>query len=171
MSTKAAPRSQAWTPEEIEILTLRWAAGHSAGQISKELGTRSRGAVTGRLMRMGQTRRTTRLSPPAAPKPLRKPGERTKPYAPPVAGGAPYAPLKTFYAPLAPYTQPSAERVGLFDLLPGDCRWPVGDPQESNFGYCAAMSMLGKPYCRGHMAMAYVAPRGPRNARPHYRRS
>jgi GcrA cell cycle regulator len=166
MSTKGEPKSQPWTPEEIETLTRLWAAGHSAGQISRELSTRSRGAVTGRLMRMGQTRRKTKLGPLAAPKAPREPRQRARPYAPTVAGGAPSDALAALLAPVAP----RGERVGLFDLEPGDCRWPLGDPQEPGFGYCAAGRVLGKPYCAGHMTLAYVAPRGPRSARPHYRR-
>lgn len=159
-------KNSEWTPAEVEILTYLWAVGHSAGQISKELGTRSRGAVTGRLMRMGQTRRKTRLGPPAAPKAPREPRQRAKPYAPPVAGGLSSVALAALLAPVAL----RGERVGIADLEPGDCRWPLGDPQETSFGYCAAEHVLGRPYCAGHMALAYVAPRGPRSARPHYRR-
>jgi GcrA cell cycle regulator len=45
-------------------------------------------------------------------------------------------------------------RKPLLDLLEGDCRWPVGDPQKEGFGFCAAPRIPGKPYCKGHLIRA-----------------
>lgn len=46
--------SNPWTPDRIEIIKARWAAGHSATQISMELGNNiSRNAVIGKIHRLG----------------------------------------------------------------------------------------------------------------------
>jgi GcrA cell cycle regulator len=39
------------------------------------------------------------------------------------------------------------------------CCWPLGEPGQPGFRFCAAESLLGKPYCGEHAAVAYVKPR------------
>ncbi len=36
------------------------------------------------------------------------------------------------------------------------CLWPIGDPGDSDFRFCGADSLPGKPYCSEHCARAYV---------------
>ncbi len=48
------------------------------------------------------------------------------------------------------------------DLEANDCRWPIGDPRQSDFHFCGAQKMLGRPYCTHHWQMSYE----PSKARP-----
>ena len=36
------------------------------------------------------------------------------------------------------------------------CQWPIGDPQEKDFHFCDANTVLAKPYCQQHCEMAYI---------------
>jgi hypothetical protein len=45
----------------------------------------------------------------------------------------------------------------LFDLRPGACRWPHGDPAVDSFRWCGARAVDGRPYCAKHLARAYDA--------------
>jgi len=46
-------------------------------------------------------------------------------------------------------------RKSLADLAPDDCRFPVGDPHDEGFGFCALERRPGSPYCSAHHARAY----------------
>ena len=35
------------------------------------------------------------------------------------------------------------------------CAWPIGDPGEEDFHFCAARAEPGRPYCAKHCAIAY----------------
>ncbi|MET0547513.1 MAG: GcrA family cell cycle regulator, partial [Caulobacterales bacterium] len=35
------------------------------------------------------------------------------------------------------------------------CKWPVGDPTDTNFGFCGHPIQEGCPYCAEHAAAAY----------------
>ena len=65
-------------------------------------------------------------------------------------------------APLTTHTDdlaiPAKQRKHLLDLEPGDCRFPVGDPQEADFFFCGAKKESGLPYCKGHAMRAYQPP-------------
>ena len=63
---------------------------------------------------------------------------------------------------IAPKHQYPAVREDLHPLLalvPGNCRWPIGDPQTTSFHFCADAAEPGKPYCRHHVEMARQQPR------------
>ena len=36
------------------------------------------------------------------------------------------------------------------------CQWPIGDPQEKDFRFCEASTVVGKPYCQEHCDVAYI---------------
>jgi GcrA cell cycle regulator len=53
--------------------------------------------------------------------------------------------------------EPEAADVVRLDALGANmCSWPVGNPGEANFHFCAEPSAPGKPYCPKHCAMAYI---------------
>jgi len=52
-----------------------------------------------------------------------------------------------------------ADVVRLDALTSGMCSWPVGDPGDSGFHFCAAPAAPGKPYCAKHCAVAYIRSR------------
>jgi GcrA cell cycle regulator len=35
------------------------------------------------------------------------------------------------------------------------CRWPIGDPDCTDFTFCGRASEGGRPYCEGHSRLAY----------------
>lgn len=45
--------------------------------------------------------------------------------------------------------------VTIFDLEPGMCRWPVGDPKADEFRFCGANAVSGRSYCCRHHSIAY----------------
>ena len=44
------------------------------------------------------------------------------------------------------------------------CRWPFGDPTESDFHYCGKPPLIGQPYCEMHDAQSYQAARRKKTA-------
>jgi GcrA cell cycle regulator len=43
----------------------------------------------------------------------------------------------------------------LLELTADTCRWPIGDPQRSDFFFCGAVPAHGQPYCGHHCRQAY----------------
>ncbi len=41
------------------------------------------------------------------------------------------------------------------ELAPSSCRWPIGDPQDADFGFCGCTSVPGLSYCESHAARAW----------------
>jgi len=80
-------------------------------------------------------------------------GVSPKTYKPRVAQG----PIKVTPArqDLLDSPAPGARLLSLFDLKPGQCKWPLGDPKEETFAYCGADRPLGKSFCDHHHAIAY----------------
>ena len=47
------------------------------------------------------------------------------------------------------------QRKTVFTLLPGDCRWPIGDPRHKDFHFCGKQKVEGHPYCEFHMRRGF----------------
>ena len=55
--------------------------------------------------------------------------------------------------------------VSLMALGPSMCRFPIGETDAPDFGFCGAVTDLGRVYCSEHCRLAYVpAPKRPRKA-------
>lgn len=54
---------------------------------------------------------------------------------------------------------PVKERKTVETLLPGDCRWPIGDPLHQDFHFCGRNRADGDPYCEHHMRQGFQASR------------
>jgi GcrA cell cycle regulator len=50
---------------------------------------------------------------------------------------------------------PLSQRKSINTLLPDDCRWPIGDPQASDFHFCGKRKVDGHPYCDVHMRRGF----------------
>ncbi len=49
------------------------------------------------------------------------------------------------------------------ELKPGMCRWPIGEPEDKDFHFCADKKRdPGMPYCEEHMVKALAPVRKPR---------
>jgi GcrA cell cycle regulator len=160
-----------WTGERIEQLKTLWSQGVSAQKIAQELDPFiSRSAVLAKIHRLG----IAQLSPYSGMRGKRPTGEKS-PRAQkrggedPVVEARPGPALAQKRSPPAwvtaakPYVDnplndvdiPLPQRRSLLELTSGSCRWPVGDPSNSDFFFCGARSFGDKPYCAAHCARAY----------------
>lgn len=161
-----------WAEETITRLRELWAEGHSTAEIGRRLGV-SKNAVVGKAHRLDLS---------ARPSPIRREGgggsshrptvrRLAGPTLPPLActgiGGAPTQPVAPRTTP-APATaappRPAAASPPRVAPSPPPrpygrvitCCWPMGEPGTSNFRFCDAESVPGKPYCTEHAQLAYV---------------
>jgi GcrA cell cycle regulator len=132
-----------WTADRIETVRKLAMEGFSAAQVANQLGNTTRNAVVGIA-------------------------HRNKIYFKGGLDGA-YNKERTQVRRPRPrfYEQPACVIVdrnsSLMALEKGDCRFPIGDPQDADFHFCGAPQIEGLPYCAGHCRIAYL-PRDERNA-------
>ena len=164
-----------WTDENKRRARELWVAGHSAKKIGEIMGC-SRNAIAGLISRIGlfRTKRSRNSTPPYSRrdssgryttagqvmqsalvrKPL--PGKRRSDGTPATVKDAPM--------PQASDAASSSYRkegtLTLMELRRDTCRWPIGDPQSFDFGYCGATTDGVCPYCLIHKRVAYGLPRG-----------
>src|ERR671924_662996 len=135
--------SMAWTDERVELLKKLWSEGLSASQIAGRLGGVTRNAVIGKVHRLGLSGRAT-TSRMKTHRPRPRVAATTKRLAKPRFTSVETSPLRALYAPDAePYVPsveelviPLSERRTIQTLTPASCRWPIGDPQLSDFHFC-----------------------------------
>ncbi|TIN76747.1 GcrA family cell cycle regulator [Mesorhizobium sp.] len=53
---------------------------------------------------------------------------------------------------------PISLNLKLVDLTEHTCKWPVGDPQAADFGFCGNGAAETGPYCKYHARIAYTPP-------------
>jgi GcrA cell cycle regulator len=144
-----------WTDERIEALKRLWCIeGLSTTQIAAELGGGiTRNAVIGKVNRLGLIQASKIPDKFKARKKKKASGSRPREQSPWAARWTiPIEPL-----PLTKAADDVA-RKALADLENHECRFPVGDPRDPGFGFCAAERAPGRPYCADHAARAYVRP-------------
>ena len=147
----------AWTDERVEELKKLWSEGLSASQIAKQLGGVTRNAVIGKVHRLGLSGRATPSRPArrtVKPSRPRTPAATTAP-ARAVARPAPSAPPAASPAPVEPAVLPSGEFATVLTLRESMCKWPIGDPSQSEFRFCGRKADTGQAYCHAHSDMAY----------------
>ncbi|MGI9383185.1 MAG: GcrA family cell cycle regulator [Methyloligellaceae bacterium] len=156
----------AWTDERVEILKKLWAEGLSASQIANRLGGVTRNAVIGKVHRLGLSGRAT-TSRAKAPRPRRrihpKAGRQGGPRLhthgavalKPIYDEEPDAEPERMLAPIEELVIPVAERATILTLKECMCRWPIGDPTDSEFHFCGRESPAGVAYCDHHARIAY----------------
>lgn len=149
-----------WTQERITELTRLWNDGLSTAEIGKMLGI-SKNAVVGKAHRL---RLSSRPSPirrmairPSAPRVPRETRLSSMPALPQTAA---MSPAKSNMVTSAPAPQPQQVRMRIeapaVQLSNQRCMWPVGHPGDGDFHFCGERSLVGKPYCATHCAVAYV---------------
>jgi GcrA cell cycle regulator len=60
---------------------------------------------------------------------------------------------------------PIAERKSIQTLTEVTCRWPIGDPQNTEFHFCGKNKVPGLPYCEVHARRAFQPPQSRRRDR------
>jgi GcrA cell cycle regulator len=159
----------AWTDERVELLKKLWGEGLSASQIAGRLGSVTRNAVIGKVHRLGLSGRATtsrmkshRPRQRMASKRLAK--TRFSPMGNP-AFRALYAEAEAYQPPVEELVIPLNERRTIPTLTECDCRWPIGDPQMSDFHFCGKKKVPGLPYCEFHARRAFQPPQSRRRER------
>lgn len=158
-----------WTEARIIDLVHMWAEGLStariAGILSIKVGQEvTRNAVIGRLSRMKLTskarmqekrfaakqrsKKKRQSAIKRAGKEMRSPRQMAQ--WPPKAG-TPHPPL-VYEEVFREVIVPAAQQRKLSDLDEHQCRWPIGDPLDSDFHFCGARRMPGGSYCTYHQA-------------------
>jgi GcrA cell cycle regulator len=149
-----------WSTEAIERLRALWAEGHSTAEIGRRMGI-SKNAVVGKAHR---------LNLPARPSPIRREGGSAVVRQQPVRAARAAAPAPRSTLPqvaemsaarVAPVIAPVRAVVRPFPRTASGraCCWPIGEPGQPGFRFCAAEALSAKPYCPEHAAVAYVKAR------------
>jgi GcrA cell cycle regulator len=155
-----------WTEERVAELKKLWSEGHSASQIAKRLGSVTRNAVIGKVHRLGLSGRSTPSRPVKRPPRLARPKPQSA-SRPSVAVRATNAPAPALREPSAvqrpsetmaavePKRLPNGDMVTVLTVKDSMCKWPIGDPADSSFGFCGQASCTGSPYCADHARVAF----------------
>lgn len=139
-----------WSEERTATLKKLWLEGLSASQVARQLGGVSRSAVIGKVHRLGITVRET---------PVR---QRTTTIRAPSRIAVRQRPSRETTA--APHVAPRFERTeedllptsGILELGAHSCRWPIGNPEGDDFGFCGRPKLTARgSYCEQHTAGAF----------------
>lgn len=163
IETKPAP-SKFWTDERTEQCRTMWAAGESAGDIAVAIGAPSRNSVLSKIHRCEwEGPNSWGRRPGAAPKKRPTGAKRARPNGFKIPrrrdpGKLPLPPWPLPPASTASTSSFSVDGPKSLQALAssGECHWPVGDPHDPGFGYCAASCRPGYTYCPDHYRIAYV---------------
>lgn len=152
-----------WTDDRVDLLRKLWADGLSASQIAGELGGVTRNAVIGKVHRLGLSGRAKSNAQSTASRQKRA-ARNSNTFNKPQRGAAksglgngkmPATGGALRPAPAVDVPKPKALMLDLLELNEQTCKFPVGDPQESEFGFCGAKARDGDPYCEYHCRLAY----------------
>jgi len=154
-----------WNDERVDLLKKLWSEGLSASQIAARLGSVTRNAVIGKVHRLGLAGRAT-TSRMKSHRPRPRPAVVAKrPEKPKFASAGNTALQRLYQADAEPYQPPAeeveiplAQRKTIQTLTEGHCRWPIGDPQHTDFHFCGKDKVQGLPYCEIHARRAFQPP-------------
>jgi len=165
----------AWSRERTDRLIDLWKAGLSASQCGAALGV-TRNAVIGKVHRLKLQKRMKRVHQPrsnvwsveAKERSKRRTearrnrkANRPKPITTPKA-----APMPEFELDVAALALPAWEAlegtmpISVLSATDSTCRWPIGDPLKTGFGYCGCPTVSGSSYCAHHKARSTQKPSG-----------
>ncbi len=160
----------AWTDDRVDLLKKLWAEGLSASQIAGRLGSVTRNAVIGKVHRLGLSGRATtsrmkshRPRQRMASKRLAK--SRYATIGNPALRALYNAETNVYLPPTEELVIPVAERKSIQTLTEVTCRWPIGDPQHTEFHFCGKNKVPGLPYCEFHARRAFQPPQTRRRDR------
>jgi GcrA cell cycle regulator len=125
-----------WPQERTARLVALVAQDYSAGQIGEALGI-TRGAVMGKVHRMGLKLTREARKPAAIRRLIKRPKKMIKAIRPPAT---------------PPEVPPVNGPIGIMELTAFTCRWPIGE--RSPFLFCGTSKPAGGPYCREHARLA-----------------
>jgi len=137
-----------WTEERIEALKTLWTEGNTASEVSRRLGV-TRNAVIGKVHRLGMGGRHKAAAPRAisAPSPRRTRAASSWAAAAPPLAAPPPRPTRIEPLEFAPMAD-------LLTLSAHSCRWPIGHPDDPEFGFCGRERQANVSYCADHRRLA-----------------
>jgi GcrA cell cycle regulator len=162
-----------WTEERDAVLIELFEQGFSFGRIAEQFGDgTTRSAVIGRAHRLGLRVRdaASKIIREAKRYPaVRAPALKVKPRltafgTEPKNGLAGLARLPKRKNPRPeisrpePPLAPESRLLTLLEIEHSHCKWPVGDPRQETFRYCAADRNADQPYCAYHWHVAHREP-------------
>jgi len=136
-----------WSEERTAVLKKLWLEGLSASQVARQLGGVSRSAVIGKVHRLGITAREAPVRTRSVS--VRVPSRTTvRPQV--VRAVAPASPR----APIRVAVELSATS-NILGLEVHSCRWPIGNPDQNDFGFCGREKLARGSYCDQHAQGAF----------------
>lgn len=139
-----------WDEASIERIVTLFRANKSIRTIAQEVGL-TPGAISGKLGRLNVRRempqqmlnqRNTQQTKIQRKQSVRVPSTTSRPK------------FDATRYDLPPQGIEDVARKKLIDLERGECNWPVGDPRDSAFGFCALPATPGRNYCEHHCRRA-----------------
>ena len=163
-----------WTDERVNLLTKLWCEGKTAKEIAGVLGDGvTRNAVIGKAHRLKLSGRVSPIQHNKSPKQTlveetaKKSGKllATKVTAQQIAKRkatqqtSDDKPVRISRHEMSEVAEKTfGPGVALIDLKDSMCKWPIGDPQDSeNFHFCGAKKGGLSHYCPPHAQVAYNA--------------
>ena len=143
---KTAPINFKWTDEKIALLKKLHANGLSGSQKAIQLGT-SRNSVISKCNRIGLTgeKQVSKARKPKVAKPrVSKPKNDPRP-------------VLHIVEPIIEHNDtPTDHAKATVKLGDSDCKWPIGDPSDTDFIHCGCRQQAGSVYCQDHHKRAYT---------------
>lgn len=148
MGVKGVTHAAGWTQDRLDSLKRLWLEGKSATQVAEELaGGVTRSAVLGKVRDLG-------LSGEGAPQRSSRASFKPKKQAP----QKPSTADKSSGVPATPTKPPVPELSGtavLETLGAHMCKWPIGDPDSTEFSFCGRRADGKGAYCVEQSRVAY----------------
>ncbi len=137
-----------WNEERTATLRKLWLEGLSASQVARQLGGVSRSAVIGKIHRLGITVRETPVRQRAVTVRVSRQAPRARTSAP--------AQARPAVRPQASVMEELTPTAGILDLSMHSCRWPIGNPDAGDFGFCGRETTSKRAsYCPDHTQGAF----------------
>ena len=130
-----------WTYERIEKLKQLWEEGLTASRIAAELGDVTRNAVIGKAHRLGLSGRMAAKSSNNGVSIIRKKRLNLA--------------KSQKVIDISPVIDEPMNPTAFQDIKDGLCRWPLGEPEKSDFMFCGRNTKEGFVYCQAHHKQAY----------------
>jgi len=140
-----------WNETRIAELAKMWGEGFSASQVARKLGGITRSAVIGKVHRLGIADR---------PRPSRPRSSSSRPTVARAGVRLDASGARRKSQVLAPRTTPIltfelAPTATMLTLTEASCRWPIGHPDQAEFGFCGRIRPGKGPYCQDHGPIAF----------------
>ena len=139
-----------WNEERTAVLKKLWLEGMSASQVARQLGGVSRSAVIGKVHRLGITARETPVR--ARTSSVRSPSRIQVRARPSTTVAQPRSGAMMRVAPTIVDLEPTS---GILGLEAHSCRWPIGNPDQNDFGFCGREKPKRGSYCDQHAQGAF----------------